>query len=342
MSDQRNISGSKPPLKFAKTRGSLLTGRHKEKGERIREAMSDLQLAIRGCSAQLAQPMQPGQFGQTVAAFARASSIFLRKVAIGDRNERKTRLLDDDICQAAALSFHRIQKLAGPRRLLNISLNISGGHMQLVKLDDHTLLPQHVYNLPIGPQGFDLSIAWPLPGMASWTEQPTCQDPWRIGAESLFETQSRSRLNCDGWLGQQLVVFDDKGVALKEVIRTTTNTEGAHSLNVSRLMTTENEGESKAAQSPEIHILSNISVFGVKYNHVIVIECALYLYKTLAQNEFFQRPSGDIEIPTFCIVPELQGDVFSSYQGWLAYDGGLIVSFGGERQPISHRVRAPR
>lgn len=337
MADHGDQAGSKPPLQFVKSTGSLLTGRHRDKAERISETMSDLQLAIQGCSAQLMQSDQPGQFGQSVAAFARACSIFLRKMVTDE-----DRLLDDYICQSVQISFDRIKKIAEYRQHLDITLYINGGHMQLTKLDDNTLLPQHVYSVPIGPQRLDITIEWPLPGLANWTFQPTIEEPWQIRAEALFDTRSEPKLNCDNWLGQQLVMFDTKGVALKEVIKTTTNTEGAHSTNVSRLMRTENEPESKAVKNPEVQILSNIRVCGVKYNHIIVIETALYLYERLFQTELIGRPKGGVDMPIFCLVPESSSDVFSSHRDWIKFDGGMILSLGGEGRSISHRVRATK
>ena len=62
--------------------------------------------------------------------------------------------------------------------------------------------------------------------------------------EELSDTHSNDTLSCDRWLGQQLVMFDNKGISLKDVIRTVVTYEGAHSTNVSRLLLTENELES--------------------------------------------------------------------------------------------------
>ena len=43
-------------------------------------------------------------------------------------------------------------------------------------------------------------------------------------------------------------------------------------------MQVENSDEPKPARNMEVHLLSNITIFGIQYNHIIVIESALYLY----------------------------------------------------------------
>ena len=83
-----------------------------------------------------------------------------------------------------------------------------------------------------------------------------------------------------------MIIFDDKGVTLKDVIRTIANHEGAHATNVSRLSQPESETKNyRPANNPEFHILNNIRVFGLKYTHIVVIESALYLYGKLIKNE---------------------------------------------------------
>ena len=83
-------------------------------------------------------------------------------------------------------------------------------------------------------------------------------------------------MNCDDWLGQQVVLFDGKGISLKEIIRTVVNYEGAHSIDVGRLATVEGEQPSKAATNPAPHILNAVTMFGITYAHLIVIgDCAV-------------------------------------------------------------------
>ena len=341
MNDNERGEVSESPIKFVKTRGSRVTGHYKEKGERIHEAMCDLQLAIDGTRIQLSQSENPNQFRQTSAAFARACSIFLRKMVLGDRDNSKTRLLDDEIVQSLDLRFEKLRRISPNRRPLEITpLDGYGGGIQLTRLDDNTLQPQAVYNMPIAPLQFKISIEWPLPGVAGWTENPTRDKPWQVKAEELFDTHSNDTLSCDEWLGQQLVMFDNKGISLKDVIRTIVTYEGAHSTNVSRLLQTENEKDRRPAKNPERHILNNIKICGIKYNHLIVIETALYLYNKLIKNKGIKNPDGEIYSPIICLLPEPSGNVFFSSPKWLAYDGGIILSVGVKQQLISHRIRA--
>ena len=254
--------------------------------------------------------------------------------------ERRARLLDDDICGTAELEFRRIRRVPEDRRTLPVVLVDSyGGYMSVTRLNDETSEPEAAYVVPIGAQRLEIAIEWPLPGMADWKEQPTTESPWKMKPEGLFDLHSEPILDCDGWLGQQLVIFDNRGISLKEVIRLTVNTEGAHSPPVSRLMRVEGEEKSKVARNrDDVRILSGIRVCGVRYTHAIVIEAALYLYRQLARSGSPWRPQGEVSVPVFCFVVP---DVFSPEQGWLSFDGGLAASFGGTEQHVSHRVRAP-
>lgn len=232
MTHEADASDSAFTIKFVPSRGSPVTGRNKEKAERTCEALCDLQLAIDGTAAQLARGEAFDQLQQSAAALARACSIFLRKTVVGDRNARATRLLDDDICQSLDLAFSRLRRIpTDRRRQLTITSGFDGGHILVEKLDEETLTPQSVQEIAVGPQRLDLSVEWPLPGTATWTETPTADAPWRVRPEELFDTGSVD-LDCDAWLGQQLVMFDNRGVSLKEAIRTVANYEGAHSMNV--------------------------------------------------------------------------------------------------------------
>ena len=343
MIDKVEKVDSKSPIKFVKTQGSQVAGRYKGKKERINEAMSDLQLVLEGYRTQIDQSEQldqPGLSQQSAAAFARACSIFLRKLVIGDRNEPKTRLLDNEICQTLEIKFDRLRKISRTRVLLDTGISTDGGYLQLEKLDENSLSPQSVHNLRIAPIQLKISIEWPLPGTVSWTDQPTQQKPWQIKPEELFDTNSSDTLSCDNWLGQQLVMFDNIGLTLKDVIRTVVTYEGAHSTNVSRLMQTEHEKDFNPAKNPDLHILNNIKIHGIKFSHIIVIESALYLYKNLLKNKAIERPKGEIYIATVCLLPCTSENVFSKHQRWLAYDGGIILSFGNQKQLLSHRIRA--
>ena len=343
-------AGAKQTLQFVKSRGSQVTGRHKEKRERIHEAMCDLQLALNGIRGTAAQPekldppepLHPADhIQQSSAALARACSIFLRKMVLGDRQESKTRLLDDEISRSLGFKFPRVRKISPSRLPLDIvALNSNGGMFRAEKLDEATSLPESVYTIPIPPHQFKISIEWPLPGMTSWTDSPTMDKPWVVCPEELFDTDSGPTLNCDAWLGQQLVMFDNTGIALKEVITTVATYEGAHSINVSRLSQTENETNYKPANRPDLHILNNLKIFGIKYSHIILMETALYLYDELLKHKEIERPKGAIYLVKPAFVEP--ADAFSHCRSWLAYDGGIMLSFGHKPQLISHRIRAVR
>ena len=307
----------------------------RDKHERIREAVTDLKLAIDGLASQ--QSDHPDLSGSALAALARQCSVFLRKLVLEDR---RTRLLDEDSCREAELSFNRIRRVAGNGQTLTlVPVDMRGGYINATKLNDETSEPETSYVIPIGAQRLEIAIDWPLPGMADWTEQPTTESPWEMRPESLFDVDSESALRCDDWLGQQLVIFDGSGISLKEVLRLTVNTEGAHSPPTSRLMRVEGEEKSKVARNrDEVRILSHLQVCGIRYSHAIVIEAALYLYEQLARTGSPWRPQGEVNMPVPCFVPT---DVFSPSQGWLGFDGGLAMSLGGADQHVSHRIRVP-
>lgn len=92
-------------------KNSLVGARYRDKPERIAESLTDLQVAMRGLGPQ-AGSEQPGT-AQGLAAFARLCSVFLRKLVIGDRSGRDSRLLDKTVM--GSLKF-RFQPGGGFRR----------------------------------------------------------------------------------------------------------------------------------------------------------------------------------------------------------------------------------
>ena len=325
-------------VQFIRSEGSSVFVKDRNREERIREVLNDLHLAIHGFIA-----LEGDNWRQSIPALARACSIFLRKTVLGDQNDRRTRLLDDDFCQKAGFGFDRIRRVSGERKKLIVEhLEIGSSHMVVEKLDDWSSEPIATQVIPIGPQRLQISVEWPLPGMVGWVNQPTIKSPWVMGMEELFETPSSSKLTCDNWLGQQLVLFDNRGITLKDVIRVTVNSEGAHSPPISHLskkMGESDKARSRLVRDSEIYILSRIKVCSVRYSHAIVIETALYLFIELARVTSFEKPRDGWQVPLLCFTPN---DVFSPNQGWLKFDGGLTLSFGGASQAISHRIRAPK
>lgn len=347
MNDYQGSSSEKQGVKFIPSTGSVIGGVRKEKTEWITDAIADLHLAINGLKTQL-----PGKSNElpteddsnqrvdAIGAFARTCSLFLRKTVLGNRDNRETRLLDDRVLELISLRFDRLRKIPrDSRREIEIGLGIAGGFMQATKLNDHTLEPEEVYHLRAGPQELKISIEWPLPGAADWTGIPSKKEPWLVSADQLFETSAGSSMNCNEWLGQVVVLFDEKGISLKEMIRTVANYEGAHSINVGRLSTPEGETASPAAKNPPPHILNAITVFGIRYADLIVIECALYLYEKLLNNNSITQPSGGIFNVKFGVgYPTKPTE--SSHKDWMAFRGGMMVSFSGAPQVIRHKIRA--
>ena len=327
MADREDSLPPVETIKFVPTKGSPVFVGRRDKAERIREAIVDLQLVIDGFAAQ--QPCEPGD---EAASLARHCSMFLRKMVVGD--DRTPRLLDEEICRTAGLGFDRFRRISGGRRILTlVPVNISGGYGQFTKLDEETGEPEAVHIMPMGPQRLSIAVEWPLPGMADWLSQPTPENTWKIRPEGLFESQPKPSPDCDAWLGQQLVIFNNRGFTLKDVIRVMANTEAAHSPPVSRLMIpagNEDKTRFRVVKDSEIHILSYITVCGVRYSHAIVIETAMYLYRKLTRNKLIKQPEGAGEILVLGFAPN---DVFLPGQDWLHFDGGLAMAFGARSNP---------
>ena len=336
MADQTDSGPPNRPIQFVPTEGSPVFVGQRDKSERVSEALIDLQLVIDGCD-----DLPRSRFRDAVASLARHCSIFLRKMVLDDDRDR--RLLDDQFCRDAGIRFDRIRKLSGGRRtLILVPASISGGYVELTKLNELTGEPEAVYAMSMGPQSLSIDVEWPLTGMADWLDQPTPDNAWKMEPEVLFDSQRTPSPDCDAWLGQQLVMFDNRGITLKDVIRVMVNTEAAHSPPVQRLMVTKNAEDParfRVVKDSEIHILSYITICGVRYSHAIVIETAMYLYRQLTRINSIRQPEGAGEILRFSFAPEA---AFSSGQEWLRFDGGLTASFGSAGRSVSHRVRAPR
>ena len=327
-------------IRFVSAKGSVIGGIKKEKTERITDAMADLQLSIDGLRMQLANEFDSSQWTSAVSSFARTCSIFLRKTVLGNYNRRETRLLDDPVLALTSLRFNRLRNIPrDTRREIEVNLSLSGGFMQVTKRDDHTGEPEATWRFLAGPQEVKLSIEWPLPGVADWTGAPTEEKPWLVSADQLFDTSTNHCMNCDEWLGQQVVLFDGKGISLKELIQTVVNFEGAHSIDVGRLSVVEGEEDFAAAKKPALHILNSITICGIRYAHIIVIECALYLYEKLLDESSIKRPDGDIY--TAILGVDLSAEQAKSAQpDWIEFQGNLMISFSGRPSIVQHKIKA--
>ncbi len=349
MDDSENAAPEERGVSFVPVKGSVIGGVGKEKTERITDAMADLQLGIDGLRARLADAgagnartpvADANRWTHTLAPFARTCSVFLRKTVLGDRGKRETRLLDDRVLRSIELGFDRLRRIPSDRRRdIEVGLGLTNGFLEITKLDDQTRQPQQTYRYRAGPQELQLSIEWPLPGAADWITVPSEDAPWPVRADQLFQAGSGSGMSCDEWLGQQVVLFDGTGISLKKMIQTVVNFEGAHSIDVGRLATVEGETASRAARDPAAHILNAVTFCGIRYAHLIVIECALYLYDKLLGANGIEQPSGDIYMvtPGVTCSPE---QAASSRPDWAQFQGVMMVSFSGAPQVIRHRIRA--
>ena len=314
--------------------GSLIGGRHKDKKERITEALSDLHLAIGGFGMPATGQQERRDLPQVLGALARMCSVFLRKLVLGDHGVKTTRLLDDAVMESLELRLQPLRKIPRKsRRTIETGFGVGGGFIQVTKVDEPG--PKPTYRFPVAPHDLEFVIEWPLPGTADWTGAPSEKEPWLLCADQLFDTVSKRTLSCDEWLGQQVVVFDGTGISLKDIIRTVVTYEGAHAINVARL----SDGHKpKPAKEPALHILNNITLFGIRFAHVIVIESALYLYERLLDESSIQRPDGGIYMvkPGFSCPADQAG---SSRPDWLRFNGTMMMVFSSEPQLTRHTIR---
>lgn len=328
-------------FQFVKTKGMQVTSRHKDKPERIAETVADLELACEGALS-LARRTARGDRLRWSAALARACSVFLRKMVVGDRNDPATRLLDDGVVKALGVGFAKLRRIPPQRRVLEVGRSTAGGMMALQKLDEATRKPERTVAVPIQAHRLSIAIEWPLPGTASWTETPTADRPWTIAPGELFRLEAKEEFDCSAWLGQQLVMFDQRGITLKDVIRRVATYEGAHSMNAPTPLQEESKPAKGRFRHPEQHILDDLTIFGMKYTHIVVIECALYLYEMLADGGHITRlPDEEWRLrPSFVTLDE--AGFFSAQPKWLGFAGELILAFGTAERTITHRIRAVR
>ena len=328
--------------KFFPAEGSVIGGFSRDKRGRITEALQDMQLVVNGMAMQFGRTGggQGEEWTTAIAALARACSMFLRKTVLGDFGRRETRLLDDDVLDALGLRFHRLVKIPRElRRWVRIEFGgIQGGELRITKLNDETREPEGTYTAPMGPQTLEIVIQWPLPGAIGWTGVPTAREPWRVVPEMLFRLDQDPGMDCDEWLSQQVVRFDNRGIPLKEIIQTVVNFEAAHSLSTSRLATIGGEEPNKAARNQAPHILNAVTFCGIRYAHLVVIESAMYLYDALLDNKSVTRPKGDIysmKLAVSCDSEESESET----PNWACFRGTMMVAFHNAPTVIRHEIR---
>ena len=331
-------SGADRP-KFVPTRGSRVGGRHKDKKQRVTDALSDVQLVIAGIASRGEGLKDSTEIAQMTATLARTCSVFLRKLVLGESRNSDARLLDDDVLASLNLRLQPLRKIAKDRRrTVETGFRLDRVFMAATRLDESTGEPLEQYLAAGGGQGLSIMVEWPLPGMADWVEAPSEGRRWQVCPEQLFETNSERAMRCNDWLGQQVVMFDRKGITLEKLIRTVVNLDGAHAVNVGRLATVEGETPSKASQDPDIHILRNITFFGIGYAELVVVEVGLYLYWRLLDEPSIDSPRGEI----YRVTPEFEcpaEQAVSTKPPWLGFRGGTMVSFSPKPGIVRHTVR---
>ena len=241
----------KSDVQLLPTQGSLVGGFPKDKSTRITMALVKMQLDLDGLRSRYGSG-EMMSWSESMQAFAETCSIFLRKTVLGNRGRRETRLLDDDILKATGLEFDRLRKIPeNSRRTIEVGHCLDGALLKITRLDDRTHEPVKTYNFTAAVQEVKISIEWPLLGTADWIGTTSEELRWDVHPSQLFQENSGG-LNCDQWLGQQVVIFDGKSLSLKKIIQTVANFDGAHSINVSRLFTPEGHDPSKAAKDPAL------------------------------------------------------------------------------------------
>ena len=317
-------------------KGSTTQGTHKSRDQRIREAMVDLRMTGYGCMARVEDDV-PIDSVESFAAFARASSLFLRKLVLDS-----PQLLDADTCQRIGLRFARLRNIPRDRRTLTpVAAEITGGEiaMQFTPEDSPTTTLQD--RIPVPPQSFEVTVDWPLPGMANWTEHPTPSSPWRVQEGELFDSRSEPLPDRNAWLGQQLIRLDNHQISLYDLIKITVDTEGAHSVDTALLMQPMEERDRRVVQNSALHILNALVVAGFHYNHAIVIETAMYLYRRLFDAGFAPAPGAEMLMPDFSVTMPDGHDAFGSETKWLVFAGGFNILHGNRPRKTAHRITAP-
>jgi hypothetical protein len=154
----------------------------------------------------------------------------------------------------------------------------------------------------------------------------------------LFRLDQEPEMDCDQWLGQQVVRFDDRGISLKEIIQTVVNFEAAHSVDTSRLASIGGVEAGNAARNPAPHILNAVTFCGVRFAHLIVIESAMYLYGALFENESVACPKGDLSGMKLGVGWDTDPNEADAPK-WASFKGTMMVALHNAPKVIRHEIR---
>ena len=323
-------------FKWVAMEGVGVVALDKDRPAVIRDAMVDLKTVIDGCRVQ-----KPGR--DMFDTLARHCSIFLRKMALGD--DRNPPLLDAETCSEAGLVFHKLRTVRGERQVQTVVQNkIIGRKLHATLTDPETgkLLDDMSFQSN-DPWEFRIDTEWPLPGIVDWVGLPTPETPWSITLEGLFDLRTSLGHDCKRWLGQQLVLFDNRTVTLGNAIRAVVNAEGAHAPLVVPLMRPQ-DSKTRATpdtiRNPGAYILLCVVTCGITYAHVIAIEAGLYLYLALAQSGLVEKFMDADSVPEFLLTGPDPGSPLGQIP--LRFEGSILLPSrikpgGGEE---SHTIRA--
>ena len=309
-----------------------------DRAEVIRRAMADLKTTIDGC-----QNQAPSR--DTFDALARQCSIFLRKMVLGD--DRNPPLLDAEICTVAGIHFHKLQPVRGERQravVVQHTISKSNSRLTLTHPETGELLGEMNQGFD-DPWEFSITADWPLHGITGWVGTPTGETPWTIGPEELFDLRTTIGHDCKRWLGQQLVLFDNRSVTLGNAIRALINAEGAHAPTEVLLMKPQNSNARRTddiIRNPGPYILLSVVTCGLTYSHLIAVEAGLYLYLLIAQSGLIDQFKDVDSTPSFQITgPDRD---YPPDHPPLRFEGSIMRPIrnrtGGQQE--SHTIRVPR
>lgn len=159
-----------------------------------------------------------------------------------------------------------------------------------------------------------------------------------MDAGQLFDIHSGRSLRCDEWLGQQVVVFDRKPVSLKNIIRNIANFEGAHAIDAAGQANARAGVPSKSKRRAPLNLLNSITLFGIPFPHIIVMETALYLHEQLLKEPSIACPERELRSakPSFTCNFE---QALSSRPDWLQFDGLMTMVFSSKPRSTRHTIK---
>ena len=311
-----------------------VTGHRKSDQEHLTDALRDMHYAI----AALRSEQQQRELGPLV----RVCSIFLRKLVLGDRGARETRLLRDSVLKSIVMPLRPIRKIPKEeRRIVRNGFSFSNGSVTFTKLDEPNR--GKVAVLPLSDMDVDLQLHLPLPGIANWTGIPTKDNLWLMASDQLFDMKSRQNLTCDSWLAQQVVRFDGIGISLKDIIQYVANHEGAHALNREQRQQAQQKANPHREKTRHaLDLLNCTFLFGMPFNHIIVFEAAMYLYQLLLKEPSIDNPTSNPyqEVNMgFCPPPD---QAMSLQPDWFNFDISTIMPLGPGHWTARHIIKPVR